>query len=179
MKSASMTQPARWKLAAIAACIVLLAVGCGLSSNTTSAGATAPGGTPVGAPSSPAPASPAVSPGNSVLCADAADLRASLDKLTHITVGKSTASEIKADLANVQSNLTAFAASVRSQWQAQISALKSALAKLRTAVSNLTAHPSTSTVAGVATALGDVNAAAQDLLAAVNTRCPAASPSPS
>jgi hypothetical protein len=104
---------------------------------------------------------------------------ASLTKLTHVKVGKGTVDEIKADLTDVQAKLTAFATDARGQWQAQTSALKSALAKLQTAVKNLTASPSTSALAGVATALGGVTAAGQSLLAAVDTRCPSASPAPS
>ena len=94
------------------------------------------------------PAAPATSPPNSVLCADAAALRASLGKLTHVKVGAGTVSEITADLNDVKANLTAFANQARGQWQAQTSALTSALATLKTAVSNLAAHPSTSAVSG-------------------------------
>jgi len=48
-----------------------------------------------------------------------------------------------------------------------------------TDVKNLTASPSVSALAAVATAIGEVGTATQDLLAAVSTRCPSASPSPS
>ena len=44
---------------------------------------------------------------------------------------------------------------------------------------NLAAHPGASTVSGVVAALGGVTTAAQNLLAAVNTSCLSASPSPS
>ena len=87
--------------------------------------------------------------------------------------------EITTDLHDIQAALTAFGNDARGQWQAQTSSLNSALAKLKTAASNLAAKPSTSTVSGAVAALGDVNTAAQNLLAAVNTRCPSASPAPS
>jgi hypothetical protein len=111
-----------------------------------------------------------------VLCADAAALRTSLDKLTHVTVGSGTANEIKADLTEVKNSLTTFADHARGQWQAQISALKTALGQLQTAVGSLAASPGTSTATGVATAVRGVGAAARDLLAAAGTHCPSASP---
>jgi hypothetical protein len=165
MKPGIPSKIAWWQRAAIAGGLVLTVVACG-SGGTSSA------------PSSPSPAA-AASPTNSVLCASAAALHASLTKLTHVKVGKGTVDEIKADLTDVQAKLTAFVTDARGQWQAQTSALKSALAKLQTAVKNLTASPSTSALAGVATALGGVTAAGQSLLAAVDTRCPSASPAPS
>ena len=84
-----------------------------------------------------------------------------------------------ADLNDVKTAVTTFADDARGQWQAQTSALSSALAKLKTAASDLAAHPGVSTVSGAVAALGDVNTAAQNLLAAVNTSCLSASPSSS
>jgi hypothetical protein len=163
-----MARPARWKLAAIACGLALLAAACG------SGGGTSSGGTPAGGPSS---AAPATSAPNAALCADAAALRASLDKLTHVKVTRDT-SGITADINEVMANLTAFANQAHGQWQGQTSALKSALATLKTATSNLAAHPGASTVAGVRAALGGVRTSGQNLLAAAHTRCPSVSPSP-
>ena len=169
MKPSIVRRPARWKLAAVAYGLALLAAACG-SSGTPS------GGTSSGVPSSSAPAT---TPPNAVLCDDAAALRASLDKLTQVKVGTGTASQIRADLNDVEANLTALVNHARGQWQAQTSALQSALTTLKTAVSNLAANPSASAVPGVVTALGGVNTAARNLLAVVNTSCPSASPSSS
>ena len=150
----------------IACGLALLMAGCG--SGTASSGST-----PSGAASSSTTASPAASPSDSVLCADAAAVRASLDKLRHVQVGAGTVAQIMADLTGVKTAVTTFADNARGQWQAQTSALNSALAKLKTAAGNLAANPGVSTVPGAVAALGDVNTAAQNLLAAVNTRCPA------
>ena len=84
--------------------------------------------------------------------------------------------EITADLNDVKTALTTLVNDAHGQWQAQTSSLSSALDKLRTSVSNLAAHPGASAVSGVVAALGEVNTAAQNLLAAVNTSC--LSPSP-
>ena len=155
----------------IAGGLVLLAAGCGSGGSTSS--------TPSTATSSSTTASPATSPSNSVLCADAAALRASLDKLRQVRVGAGTVTEITSDLNGVKAALTTFTNNARGQWQAQTSSLDSALAKLRTSASNLAAHPGVSTASGVVAALGEVNTATQNLLAAVNTNCPSASPSSS
>jgi hypothetical protein len=178
MKPRTATRSARCGAAIVCAVAVvcglaLLAAGCGSSgtpSGSTLASTASPGSTPASAASSPAPAS-------SALCADAAALRTSLDKLRHISVGAGTVSELTADLNQVKTALTTFVNDAHGQWQAQTSALSSALAKLRTSVSNLAAHPGVSAVSGVVAALGEVNTAGQNLLAAVNPSCLSASPS--
>jgi len=109
------------------------------------------------------------------LCNDAAALRTSLDKLTHITVGPGTANEITADLDEVKTALTTFIDHAGNQWQAQTASLNSALGKLKTAVSDLAASPSSGTVSATATALHEVATAAQNLLNAVKAGCPSLS----
>ena len=166
-----MTRPARWRLAAIAGGLALLTAGCGSSSSPAPS-------TP--SPSAPSSSAPAVgSSPSSALCDEAGALFASLNQLTHIKVQKGMKNEITADLTDVKTKLTAFVDAAHGQWQAQTAALKSALTKLQTEIKNLTASPSVSTLAAVATAIGGVGTATQDLLAAVSTRCPSASPSPS
>ncbi len=172
MRRVTATRPAWWGIAAAAGGALLVAA-CG-SGGGTPAG----GGSPSGGGTSAA-ASPAAPGPNAALCQDAAALRASLDKLTHVSVGAGTANEIKADLADVKAKLGSLAAEAHGQWQAQTSALKSALTKLQTATKDLAAQPSAAAVPGVVTALGAVTTAASNLLAALGTGCPPASPSPS
>jgi len=173
MKPGTVTRSARWKLVLVVCGLALLGAGCGSGSGTSA------GSTSSSASSSSTTASPAASPSNSVLCADVAALRASLDKLRHVKVGTGMVSEVTADLNDVKTALTTFVNDAHGQYQAQTSALSSALAKLKTSVSDLAPHPGASTVSGVVAALGEVNAAGQNLLAAVNTSCLSASPSSS
>ena len=158
-----MTGPARWRLAALVCGVALLTAACGSSSSTASGGS-----------SSPASASPSVSAASSVLCADAAALRAALNKLTKIqaSAGHGAVNEVKADLASVQTAATTFVTDAKGQWQPQTSVLKSALASLQTAVQKLAANPSSTAVSGVVTALGQVTTAAEQLFAAVGKDCP-------
>jgi hypothetical protein len=174
MRAGTVTRPARWRLAAIAGGLALLTVACGSSSTTSPS-------TPSPAAPSPSPSAPAAvgSSPSSALCADAAALFASLNELTHIQVHKGMKDEITAKLTTVKTSLTAFVTEARGQWQAQTAALKSALTNVQTAAKSLTANPSVSAAGGVLSALGGVSTATQNLLAAVSTGCPSASPSPS
>ena len=176
-----------WKVCAVALATGLVTVACG-SSSTSSGAASAPGSTTSAAPSSPAASTPAASTPAastpaaspaSALCQDVAALRASLDKLKHVTVGKGTVDEIKADLADVKAKLGAVKTELHGQWQAQVGALEDSLAKLQAAVNDLASNFSASTISGTVSALRGVAAAGSNLLAALSRQCPSASPSPS
>jgi len=156
---------------ALAACGLALLAGCGSGSTSSS--------TSPSAAASATSSSAAASPSGSGLCADAAALRSSLDQLRRVNVQPGAVSQITANLNNVKSALTTLVTDARGRFQAQSSALSAALDTLKTAVSSLGASPGVSTVSGVVSALGQVNTAAQNLLAAVNTDCPSAASSPS
>ena len=181
MRRITLVRPA-WKVCTVALAAGLVTVACG-SSSTSSGAAGASSSTTSAAPSSlaastPAASTPAASPA-SVLCQDVAALRASLDKLKHVTVGKGTVDEIKADLADVKAKLGVVKTELHGQWQAQVSALEDSLAKLQAAVNDLASNFSASTISGTVSALRGVAAAGSNLLAALSRQCPSASPSPS
>jgi hypothetical protein len=165
MRPTTGPRPTWWSTAAVALGAGLLAAAC--SSGSTPASGTSTSGTPSATPTAT----------TSVVCQDAADLRTSLRTLTHSSVSKGDVTELKSNLAQVHTDLTALITHAKGEWQTQTSALKAALDKLQTAISDLSSSPSASTVAGVATALGGVAAAGGSLLTAVSTRCPSASPS--
>jgi len=171
MKLSIVTGTAGRRLA-LAVCGLALLVGCGSGSTSSSS-------SPSASATAPSSSSAAASPSGSALCADAAALRSSLDQLRHVSVQSGAVSQITADLNNVKAALTTLVTSAHGQFQAQTSALSAALDTLKTAVSSLGASPGVSTVSGVVSALGKVNTAAQNLLAAINTDCPSASSSPS
>jgi hypothetical protein len=163
------TRPAV-RAAAIALGAGLLLAACGSGSGSSSA---------TSAPATSVAASSPTTGASTALCADAAALRSSVSSLTHIKVGKGSANQIKSGVADVQAKLATLMAQAKGQWQAETTALKSALVKLQTAASNLASHPSLSAVPGVVTAVGGVTTAAGSLWAAVGTTCPSGSPSPS
>jgi uncharacterized phage infection (PIP) family protein YhgE len=160
-----------WRKLALAACGLALLTGCGSGSATS-------GNSPSAAASATS-SSAAASPSSPVLCADAAPLRASLNQLRRVKVQAGAVNEITSDLNDVKAALTKLVNDAHGQLQTQTSALSAALDTLKTAVSSLGASPGVSTVTGVVAALGQVNTAAQNLLAAVNTDCPSTSPSSS
>ena len=170
MSRAAAAWHARWSMAAVVLAAGLLAAACG-------SGGLYGGGSSSGN-ASPAASSPAASP-TSALCQDAAALRASIDTLTHVTVGQGMGDEIKSDLADVRAKLNTFKAQAHGQMQSQTDALSASLDKLQTAVSGLTANPSASTVSATVSALREVSAAAGSLLTAIGKKCPSASSSPS
>src|SRR5215470_15561139 len=164
-----------WRIAVVTAAAGLLSAACG-SSTTSPAGGASPSPSPTPPPPpAPSPAASLASP----VCQDVAALRASLNTLAHVRIGKGTVDEIKSDIADVQAKLSALVATAKGEWQAQTSALQSALDKLKTAVSDLKAHPSAGMVPGVVSALRGVSAAGGSLLTAAGSQCPQASASPS
>jgi hypothetical protein len=166
----TVTRQAWWQSAVAVIGAGLLAAACGSGGSPSSASS------PSSAPAATSPAAPSPT---SALCQDAAALRASIDNLTHLTVGQGMGDQIKADLADVKAKLTAFTAQAQGQWQSQTSDLTASLSKLQTAASDLAAKPSASTVSGTVTALREVSASAGSLLSALGTQCPSATASPS
>ena len=175
MKPGIVTGTAQWKLA-LAVCGLALLAGCGSGSTSPATSPSAPASPSAAATSSSAAPSASSS---SALCDDAAALRAALDQLRHINVQPGAVSEITSDVTNVKSALATLVTNAHGRFQAQTSALSTALNTLSTAAGSLRASPGVSTVSGVVSALGQVNTAGQKLLAAVNTDCPSASPSSS
>ena len=156
----------------VAGLLALSVVGC--ADNGTGAGATT-AGSPPATTTTP---SPATMTSNAVQCAHAAELRASVEKLTEVTVQPGLADEIRTDLEDVQSKLTDLENEARGEYQNEIGALQSALTTLGTTVDALAADPSAAAVVSVTKALQDVRTAGRDLLDAVGTRCPLLSPLP-
>jgi hypothetical protein len=144
------------------------------SPSATSPTVTSPSATgATGATASPTPSD------TSAVCQAAAALRDSVSTLTHVNIGTGTVSEIISDLGNVQAKLTALTAELHDTFKTQTNAVTSALDTLKTAASNLRAHPSASTITSAATAVGGVTAAVSSLLTSLGPRCGSASASPS
>jgi len=163
----------RW--AAVLLATGLLVAGCG--SNSSQGGGASTPSTP--SPATSAPSSPAsTSTASAELCADAAALQGSLDRLVAITVGPGVATDLQNDLKDVQSSLTTLVNGARAEWQDEVAALQASLTTLQTAVQQLASSPGSSTVAAASTALQGVATAARNLFAAVSANCPSLSPAP-
>ena len=126
-----------------------------------------------------APASPSASASpTGALCQDLANLRGSLAKLSPGKVKAAGLASVPAALGQVQADLNTLVQNARGQWQAQTAALKHSLGEARKATSNLAASPSSGQLTTVLSALGQVSASAQQLLAAADVECPSAAASP-
>jgi hypothetical protein len=102
-------------------------------------------------------------------------LQTSLNKLRHVKV-TGGAGAITADVNEAMASLNALINQAHGQYQAQTSALKSELATLKTAATNLQAKPGVSEVSAVVSAIAHVATTAQNLLTQVQSHCQSASP---
>lgn len=157
----------RWSAVLLATGVLL--AGCGSNGSQ--------GGGP-STPTTPAPAT-STATASAQVCADAAALEASLNRLVTITVGPGTATELQNDLKDVQSSLTTLVNTARADWQDEIVALQASLTTLQTSVQQLASNPGTTTVTAVKAAVDGVRTATRNLFAAVSATCPSLSPSPS
>ena len=154
--------------------LVLLAAAC--SSGGSASGTPASAGSPSSSAAAPSASGSATS-ASAALCSDVAALRGSLQELTSIRPSSGAVAELRSAVQNVQTNLASLSGAAGALWNGQIQNLRSALAKLQSAVSTLAAQRNASSVAGVVTAVGGVSAAARQLLDAASPSCPSPSAS--
>lgn len=148
---------ARWK-AAMAVSVTVLAAACG--STPGSGGGTSPPGSA---------ATTGTSQADSSMCRDATALRASLENILSYQPGKDSIASLRADLGDVSTKIARLRAGPHDTWSPQLTALQTALKKLRTESANpdVLARP-----AGVTRALLDVRPKAQAFITASKTQCP-------
>jgi hypothetical protein len=149
--------------------LVLLAAAC--SSSGSASGSPSSAGS-----ASSSTAAPSASD-SAALCSDIAALRGSLQELTSIRPSPSAATELRAAVQMVQTNLAGLSTTAGALWNEQVGNLRSALTKLQSAVSTLATQRNASSVSGVVTAVGGVSAAARQLLDAASPSCPSPSAS--
>jgi prophage DNA circulation protein len=171
MARLSVSRLAGWTVTAAVAVLMMLTAGCGSSSGSSAAS------TPSPAASTPSPASSTTATANALICQDVDALRTSLTNLTHVKVGSGASAALSANLKDAKAKLDTLADDAGSQWNGQISGLKTALSALEKAVTGL--GNGSSSVTNVVTTLGGVKNSAQDLLTAAGHRCPSPSPSAS
>jgi hypothetical protein len=154
--------------------VMFLAAACG-------SGGTSPGGTGTGG-SSGAPASSGSSRAAPVLtvCQDVDSVRAALRGIVSVSVTEAAVSEIEAVARGMAVSVADLGNTVsgREEWQSQIDAVKSELARLQSAASSYQAAPDTQARSSVLSAKASVAVTARRLLAAVGNRCPAPSATP-
>lgn len=154
---------ARRAVAALSLCGAVILAGC--SSPGTSS-------------SSPAPASPSASPAvpasPAIPCAQITSLRNSLTDLTHVPATQASADRIKADLSNIQKQLTALKNQAAGAFASQAGQLSAALETVGKSAASLASNPSSANLTGLRTALDHLKSTAQTLIGEMTAICPSA-----
>jgi hypothetical protein len=141
-----------------AACVVtaVLVTGCSTSSSSSST---------TTSPSS----SPSVS--NSAVCADIANLKASIQGLANVSITQNGLSAISDQITKIKQQLQTFQNDAKGQYATQVSDLMNALNSLSSSFDAAKASPSASTLATLASSIRPVITAGQNLVTAVSNTC--------
>ena len=140
------------------------------SSGTGTSGGTS---TPASTPTMTHSASPSTTVSvSAATCQHVSSLRTSLENLTHLQLNASASSQIRRDLTNIQTQLTAIKASGNGALSAQVSTLSSSLSRVENAARNLSSPPSASQVTAIVSALGTLKDDSKATLDAMKSACP-------
>ncbi len=166
--------PGRWRSAAFAmgAAAVVLVAGCSSSSSTTESSTTSAASAAAVSAAASSAASSAGPSSSAELCAATDQLKASLSALVSPALLTGGVAGIKTAVATVQSSLEAVTTTAKSDYQPEVSAVRSSLARLQTSVGSL--GNGGGTIAGlttVATDIGAVGTSTTALLAQLKSRC--------
>jgi len=123
------------------------------------------------APASREPASGSPTGARPELCEDVEALRASVADLTSVPVGRDAVPALQSELADISADLKAMRASASEEYAAEVDALSTQVAALRTSLEEATGDPSAATLAQVTQNVGAVGGAMRDLSAAVGDTC--------
>ncbi len=128
-------------------------------------------------PATSAPMTHSASPSTSVsvsaaTCKHVSSLKTSLENLTHLQLNASASTQIRKDLTNIQTQLTAIKASDNGALSSQVSSLSSSLSKVQNAAKNLKSPPSASQVTAIISALGTLKTNSKTTLESMKSACP-------
>lgn len=104
-------------------------------------------------------------------CADASQLKTSVQDLGNVNIDVHDLSSVNAAVSKVQADAEKFAADAKSAYPSQTTALHNSLSSLETAVKSAMAQPSVTTVAAVASSVTQVKTAADSVQSAVKGTC--------
>jgi hypothetical protein len=104
-------------------------------------------------------------------CADASQLKTSVNDLGNITINVNDLSSVNTAVSKVQADARKLATDVKSAYPSQTTALKTSLSSLETAVKSAMAQPSVTTVAAVVPLVTQVKTAADNMQTAVKGKC--------
>lgn len=105
-------------------------------------------------------------------CNHVSSLKTSLENLTHLQLNASASSQIRKDLTNIQTQLTAIKASDNGALSAQVGSLSGSLSQVQNAAKNLSSPPSASQVTAIVSALGALKNDSKATLESMKSACP-------
>jgi hypothetical protein len=161
--------PARFGAAILVAGGVALLGACSSTSVSTSGNTSAP--------ASSHPMTHSASPSTSVsvsaaTCKHVSSLRTSLQNLTHLQLSASASAQIRKDLTNIQTQLTAIKASGNGALSTQVSSLSMSLDQVEKASKNLSSPPTGPQVQKIIAALGALKSNSKATIDAMKSACP-------
>ncbi len=164
----------RLLLPVLALALTVAACG-GAATSTPGASAQPPATTPAASASAEASAAPGASPTPAAICADATAFRASITALTNIKLLEVGTSGVQAALADVKSSAEALLISGKDLVAQPVANLMAAVTALQATLTGLGDQPSLGASAvAIKTAVAGIKTAADEVVAALNTTCPAA-----
>ena len=104
-------------------------------------------------------------------CADASQLKTSVDDLGNVNVAKNGLSSLKTALSKVQTNAKMFATDAKSAFPTQTTALNNSLSSLETAITSAQGQPPVTAAAAVASSVTQVKTAESNLQNAIKGKC--------
>jgi hypothetical protein len=104
-------------------------------------------------------------------CADASQLKASVNDLGNVTINVHDLSSVNTAVSKVQADAKKFATDAKSAYPSQTTALQNSVSGLETSVKSAMAQPSLTTVAAVVSSVTQVKTAADNLQTAVKGKC--------
>jgi len=192
MSNKSFGMPAWWKVAALTFGGAVLVGACTsgttasnsathtpnthVASPTVTPTVTSPATTPATTPTTPA-TTPATSPTGTATVSAAAcqhvnSLRNSLTSLTHASLNASSASQISADIKNIETQLAALKGQAHGAFATQLNDLNTTVAQVKRAASHLSGVPTASQVQMVVKSLAKLKGRAAGVAADMNQACP-------
>ena len=104
-------------------------------------------------------------------CADASQLKTSVQDLGNVDVAKNGLGSLQTALSSVQADATTFAADAKSAFPSQTTALNTALSGLQTAITSAKGQPALTAAAAVASSVTQVKNSASAPQSAISGNC--------
>jgi hypothetical protein len=156
----------------------VLIAGAAVTLAACSPGTSSSSASKAGAPRTTSPAtSPSAHSGspmtNQGMCKHVDALRTSLQDLTHLNLGMSSASKIRTDLTDIQTHLAELKShGGSSALSTQVNQLSTSVDKVQKAADGMSTPPTTSQITAVVTSLTQLKAQSKTALAAMDAACP-------